>query len=519
MAIGSRWRIVAPALIGVAVLAVAACSGSGVSQEDLDAAKAQLAAKEQELQVASGQLKSQEQQVTSLEQDMTALQQQLAGLAPSQVVQGGQLQPAVAGAQPTGWDTAESIRGGLKLIATFDSSGPDAWDNKAHPTVYFSSLGGADQFAGFYIVDAYTKEVVTSAHYDLGTKTSPHTTGVSPDGKWVYLQSSRAVGDKTEDITLIINARTLKIDKILKQESRFQGSMRVQRLHHVTGFVDSKGNDRLVLEYGFGSNGGPHFLLDPKDNNRVVMAITVEDTGYWMGHPFLTVDPTGKYLYVSLKVVAWGEEAEEIGGIAKINLETRAVTVIAGVGNHPIGISHTADGKFTYVVDGHASMVFKLDNATNEVVGKTSAGVAGPYGACMNWDETELYTVGKGEGSHNTGSVLGVIDLTSFRPKRGIINPIYLGGSARSIDHCFLHPDPAVNEIWVSNMAGFETIVLDLATRTVEAYIPTPNGENTHSGAFVQYNPDWTGKVLADHGGPSKELYVARLAVIAALPK
>ena len=36
----------------------------------------------------------------------------------------------------------------------------------------------------------------------------------------------------------------------------------------------------------------------------------------------------------------------------------------------------------------------------------TSAGVAGPYGLAFNWDETELWTMGKGEGSHNTGLLL-----------------------------------------------------------------------------------------------------------------
>ncbi|MBI4313141.1 MAG: YncE family protein [Chloroflexi bacterium] len=506
-------------LVGVALvagLAGAACSSSGVSQEAYDSKAAEVQAKAAEVEKASAQIKAKEQ-------ELAQLQQKLAGVAPVTVVQAGQLQPAPAGQAFAGWDNAESARGGLKLIATYDSSGPDAWDVKAHPNVYFTSEGGNNLFAGLHVIDSYSKQVIAAAQFQLGEyKVSPHTTGVSPDGKWAYLQGGRTVdvGGKptNEDVTLIINARTLKLDKILKQQSMFQGAMRVQRLHHVMSFVDSKGNDRVVLQYGFGSNGGPHFLLDPKDNNRVVQTITVEDTGYWMGHPFLTADPTGKYLYVSLKVAAWGEETEEIGGIAKINLETRAVTVIPGVGRHPIGISHTADGKFTYVIDGEGSMVFKIDNATNEVVGKTSAGVAGPYGACMNWDETELYAVGKGEGSHNTGSVLGVVDLKDFRTKRGITNPIYLGGTGKvaSIDHCFLHPDKDVNEIWVSNMAGDETIVVDLKTRTVKAYIPTPNGGNTHSGAFVKYNADWTGRVLADHGGPQKELYATRTAVIKA---
>jgi mono/diheme cytochrome c family protein len=36
----------------------------------------------------------------------------------------------------------------------------------------------------------------------------------------------------------------------------------------------------------------------------------------------------------------------------------------------------------------------------------------------------------------------------------------------------------------------------------VKAYIPTPNGGDTHNGAFVRYTPEWKGELLADMGGP-----------------
>jgi len=490
------------ALLATASLAAVACS-SGVPTKDYDAAKDQLSAKDAALAKA--------------QTDLAKAQADLAAKVPGSVVQAGQLQPAPIGAPLTGWDTAESIRGGLKLVATYDSNGPDAFDVKAHPTVYFTSTGGPALFAGLHVIDAYSKEVIAAVHYDLGAKVSPHTVGVSLDGKWAYLMGVRLLQDgKTEEaVTLIINARTLKLDKVLKQESMMQGSLRVQRLHHVTGYVDTKGRDRLVLEYGFGSSGGPHFVLDPKDNNRVVKAITVEDTGYWMGHPFLTTDPAGKFLFVSLKNSAWQAVAHEIGGVAKINTETWAVTIIPGVGMHPIGMMVTADGKFLYVNDGEDSYTYKIDLATDTIVKKTSAVVAGPYGMALNWDETLLYIAGKGEGSANQGHILGVIDTKTFTPSRNLnVNqPIELGEGSKVVDHLFLHPDPAVNELWISNMGGTVTTVLDLKTNTVKARIPVPNGgTSTHSGAFVRYNADWTGKVLADHGGPKAEVLAVRLA-------
>jgi hypothetical protein len=155
------------------------------------------------------------------------------------------------------------------------------------------------------------------------------------------------------------------------------------------------------------------------------------------------------------------------------------------------------------VAEAHSSEVYKVDLEAMEVVDKTSAGVAGPYGVCLNWDESMLYVIGKGEGSHNHGAVVGVVDTVAFRQSRDLHNmPIWLGGSASSVDHCILHPDPEVNELWISNMNGWETIVLDLNTHEVEAYIPTPNGGDTHNGAFVQYEADWTGTLLYDIGGP-----------------
>ena len=62
-----------------------------------------------------------------------------------------------------------------------------------------------------------------------------------------------------------------------------------------------------------------------------------------------------------------------------------------------------------------------------------------------------------------------------------------------------------MNELWVSNMNGWETIVLDLDTYQPEAWIATPHGGDTHNGAFIEYQPDFTGEVHTDQGGPVSE--------------
>lgn len=469
---------------GIAVL-LAACTGA-VSREEYEALKAQLEA------------------------------------AKASVVQAGNLQPAPPGAQLADWDTPESLRGGLRLLATYDSSGPNAWDPIAHPVVYFTSEGkgyghrpsATNQLPGVQVIDAYSKRVIASRLYDLGNEVvfQPHGLGVSPDGRWIYIGFSDRVAEtrETRNLILVINAQTLKLHMLLSHP--------VKRLHHIGGFTDWMGRDRVVLDLGFGADGGPHFVLDPKDNNRVVRAITYDDIRI-MGHPYTAPDPTGKFLYVSMGA-PWIREAPfYAAGIAKFNLETGAVTVIEEVGNHPIGIAHTSDGKYTYVADGTNSLVFKIDNEQNAVVGKTSAGVAGPYGLRLNWDETELYVMGKGEGSHNVGGAVGVIDTKIFRPTQKFNQPINTGGAI--IDHGILHPDPNVNELWISSAGTFETIVLDLNTYTVKARIPSPNGGDTHSGAFVRYNPDFTGELLIDMLGPQKAMYAmmrAKAAAVRQLP-
>lgn len=445
----------------------------------------------------------------------------MTALASAQVTLFPEVEEAMARAATMDWATPESERGGLYLVAQFDSSGADAWDAAAHPLVYITSESHDNDnpdrtipggFAGFHLIDGYSKEVVAqfiavTTPETAGMRAGPHGVNVSPDGRWAYVGWSEIDDGPTQytSYVAIVNMRTLKIDKLLKQESLYQGQPRAQRLHHIQSWRDAEGNDRTILQWGFGANGGPHHILDPNDDNRVVRSITYDDVQV-MGHPFTTPSPDGKTLYVSIGSPELREAPFKGAGIAKVDLETGTVTNIMEVGNHPIGITHDVDGRFTYVVDGSNSLVYKIDNETDEIVGHTSAGVAGPYGIAMNWDESLIFTVGKGEGTHNRGAVLGVVNAKPFTRWRGLRQqPIFMGGSASSLDHAILHPDPEVNELWVSNMNGWETIVLDLENFAPSDWIATPNGGDTHSGGFVRYEPDFTGELLVDMGGPKSE--------------
>ncbi len=481
---------------------------SGISQADLDAVADQLADAEAQVSALEGQLAS--AQVTT------------------QVVQTGSLAAAPAPSEipDDGWTNAESIRGGLFLDAEFDSSGPDAWDIAEHPRVYFTSESyqsnffndnelpeEVGNFAGAHVIDAYSKEVIASGLYDYGGTVTrgPHGVSVSPDGKWLYVgwMAENDAGDRFGYVA-IVNTQTMLMDKVLRQESYFEAGTRSQAIHHIQCWTrDATGEDYCILQWGFGANGGPHHILMPNDNNRVFRSITYDDIKP-MGHPFTTPTPDGEFIYVSMGANWIRSQHGTPAAVAKYELETGTHEVIQGTGGHPIGITHTQDGKFTYVVDGHGSWLYKIDNETNEIVDDAATGIAGPYGICLTWDETEAWINGKGEGTANLGNSMSIFDLADrFRASRSHGNtPFYLGGSASSVEHCALHPDPEVQEIWISNMKGWETIVVDIANDEVAAYIATPNNGDTHGMAFVWYDGGWDdGMLMGDMGGPKAQSF------------
>src|SRR2546428_372353 len=141
----------------------------------------------------------------------------------------------------------------VKLEAQFDWSGADAWDPKAHPLVFITTEGpgyggllSGVKLPGLAIFDAETRKVVAHRNYDvlkMGFQNvfEPHGLGVSPDGKWIYLATGEgSFGTLNKGAWLIINARTLKLDKVL----RLQGNA-----HHASAVKDQPGRDPL-LTYG-----------------------------------------------------------------------------------------------------------------------------------------------------------------------------------------------------------------------------------------------------------------------------
>ena len=130
------------------------------------------------------------------------------------------------------WANEWSERVGVHLEYSFDSSGADAWDAKKHSTVFVTTEGpgyggllSGVSLPGLAIFDADTREPVATSNYDVlswGWKNvfEPHGVGTSPDGKWIYLATGEGSFMTTGEHAgrfLVINARTLKIDKVIKR--------------------------------------------------------------------------------------------------------------------------------------------------------------------------------------------------------------------------------------------------------------------------------------------------------------
>lgn len=442
--------------------------------------------------------------------------------AHGQIIQVGELQPAPAGAEPSGWETEWSELIGANLIAQLDSSGEDAWDPSEHPLVYVSAQGpgyGSAAFGGEFlsstqtgpgvaIIDANTHETVASTQYlvdGVDTYAENHGLAVSPDGKWIYTQGVNKASDLRGNAVLhIINARTLKIDKIIRS-----------RQHHAKIIHNSFTDKDLILVEGWGT----FFALDPLDDNRVAGAVDPADL---QGSGYLASgDPSGKWLLISVRTGF----RESPGGVAVVSLDDWKVKArINTFDASPIWVAFSADGKTAYVSDGHESKIAKLDiSAENpeewRVVGMANAGTVGPYGLTLSWDDTMIFSTGKGEGSHNQGKTMGFTSPDLF------VEPDQYRGWGTTMgeivtnclrgDHAIVHPDPDLNELWISCNSTFDNVIVDMGTQTVKATIPQPNGGSSHNGAFVRYTPDWQGEVLSDTNGLHGSALQEKLDIVA----
>lgn len=404
------------------------------------------------------------------------------------------------------WTTSWAKKLGVKLEESLNSRGPDAWKSADNPLVFittegpgYSGLLSRTKLPGVVVIDADSRKVVTSQNYDVlsfGWKSvmEPHGLGVSGDGKWIYLPTGEgSFGTRDKGRLLIINARTLKLDKVLKLQSN---------PHHAKSFINGAGKS-LVLVESFMGGRQPTFILDPANDNKVVGGVeksVVNGKGSGLGF----ISPDGEELFM----VVGGHHSppktlDKKSSAAIYRIDTKSWQrkgMVSIPDGNPIWTSFSSDGRFAYISGSHGSNVFKYDRSANEIVSYSRSGVLGPYGAHLGWKDRFLYSVGKGESSHNRGKVLGLVDTKLMGKPRGNFGMDQFTTNCVRGDHGTLHPDPEANELWITCNSSFEVVVFDLDQRKVTARIAMPNGGSTHSGAFVKY-AGWNGEVLSDQNG------------------
>ncbi|MBI3074535.1 MAG: hypothetical protein HYY84_20675 [Deltaproteobacteria bacterium] len=417
----------------------------------------------------------------------------------------------VATVYSNGWDNALTQELGVSLLKSYSGSsdGPDAWNTTTNPLVFISTmgpgyggkLGGSLTWPGVVVIDANTYTVVASRSYDMTAEgwTSvfePHGLAVSMDGKWIYLPS----GDGNDNgRLLIINARTLKLDKVIKTRGR---------PHHGKCFTNSVGKE-LVVFYGWAQ---PPFVMDPADNNRVVGGVSYNESGI-EGYLYF-VTPDGKEMWGSGRWRQGSVASGVDGGTALIEgqLFFSVDTTTWKLKNYmnfpgettPIWIEFSPDNKYAFVSGGHSSSVLRYTRALTPAQNKaapaiTPVGVVGPYGLRLNWTGTKIFAVGKQEGAGNLGIDLGIVD-TSQIGDAGYVGERIVTNCLRG-DHGSLHPTSSKDEFWISCNSSFEVVVIDMTNKVVKQRIAVPDAGSTHSGAFVQYDGAWVGRVLSDQNG------------------
>jgi DNA-binding beta-propeller fold protein YncE len=402
------------------------------------------------------------------------------------------------------WENEWTEKVNVHLEYSMDSDGPDAWDPVEHPLVFITTEGpgyggllSGVTLPGLAIIDADTREVVAHQNYDVlswGWKNvfEPHGLGVSPDGQWIYLPTGEGsfmtMGEHAGRF-LVINARTLKIDKVIQLQGQ---------AHHAKAYVTPSGEQRVIL-YGWSQ---PMFVVDPADDNRAVGSVSHQEQGsegylYFASPNGDQIIGTGRYRSFDMRKHLLDNP------IWIVDPETWQVKKWIQVHDSaPVWVNYTSDQKFAYITGARNSIVMKLNIEAGKVVTEQRAGVDGPYGNHFGWDDRYIYTIGKGEESHNRGKMVGIVDADTMEiPDSRAMDQIYTG-CIRG-DHGTLHPDPEANELWISCNASFEVVIFDLDLREVTGRIPLPNGGSTHSGAFVSYPDGWDkpGENLSDMNG------------------
>lgn len=371
-----------------------------------------------------------------------------------------------------------------------------------------------------FAIDAKTKKVLAWKELPLELKGNPHTTPVSPDGKYIYaagppltnFEQVEVAEDKsgnegcTSPVCKVIPTTLVKIDALTLQPVKVMTAP--GRLHHGHIFRDKY---MLFDSFAKDPDGVDTYLLDPK-TDQVIAGMRNEELGgstytVWRDHQdeyiYQFMEPSG-YTdkpttdgYLSAHWVRTdGFTALRPSWLTKIKVSKdlkkwEVVKEYPFFGNRGNWVEVSPDQKYMYINSAGMNITQKIDMETGRALWSTPVG-DGPYGNELTPDGKELWVLNKGETTGMWGHDIHVINtITGMRV--GLINTGFTS------DHIILSPNG--REMWVSSNGTGKLYVYEIASRQEIAVIPLPGYGDPHGLPFVYYYTDKKAKVVVDQNG------------------
>lgn len=368
-------------------------------------------------------------------------------------------------------------------------------------------------------IDAKTREIIAWNELPIRIKGNPHTSPVSPDGRYIYaagppmtnyadVEFDAALADNsgcTSPVCMVIPQTYVKIDTLTLQPVKVITAP--GRQHHGHVF-----RDRYMLFDSFSKDpdGLDTFIFDP-ETDQVISGIRNEELGgstytAWTDHQnefiYHLMEPAG-YTdrpttdgYLSAHWLRQqGFTATRPYWVAQIRVsddlqEWEVVREYPYFGNRGNWIEVAPDRRHMYINSGGMNIAQKIDLATGQAVWSTPVG-DGPYGNELTADLSELWVLNKGETTGMWGHDIHIID-TETGDRIGIVNTGFTS------DHVLLSPNG--KEMWVSSNGSGKLFVYDIETRELKSEIHLPGYGDPHGIPFVYYDENGS-RLVADQNG------------------
>ncbi|HET8685234.1 MAG TPA: PKD domain-containing protein, partial [Methanosarcina sp.] len=167
--------------------------------------------------------------------------------------------------------------------------------------------------------------------------------------------------------------------------------------------------------------------------------------------------------------------------VSVIDTATNKVTAMIPVGNYPVGVAVTLDGKKVYVTNFFGGTISVIDAIKDKVTATIPVGNA-PRGVAISPDGKRVYLPNVGNRSNNT---ILIIDIATNEIADSVLVGEVPFGVAVTLDG---------KKVYVTNLDDKTVSVIDTATNTVIATIPIGNNPRG-----VAVTPDGS-KVYATNG-------------------